>query len=45
MLIVCPVCNSELEDQGSSLKCYKCLASYPIKDGLPILLPPEAQDN
>lgn len=50
-ILACPVCKGELkleiqeEDEkeviSGSLKCPKCSESYPIKDAIPNLLPPE----
>jgi uncharacterized protein YbaR (Trm112 family) len=50
-IIVCPVCKGPLElvvtesnDReitGGSLICHKCKHTYPIKDGIPNLLPPD----
>ncbi len=43
-ILACPVCKTPLAyDQGQdSLKCSQCHRVYPIRDGLPILLPDEA---
>ena len=50
-ILACPVCKGELElkvdkedsDEivTGSLYCRKCNVSYPIKDTIPNLLPPE----
>ncbi len=50
-ILVCPVCKGKLElkvdtesvDEiiAGSLTCAKCNVIYPIKDGIPHLLPPE----
>lgn len=50
-ILACPVCKQELkleireERKGEvltgSLTCANCHHSYPIKDGIPNLLPPE----
>jgi len=50
-ILVCPVCkgplqltvNEEKEGEitGGSLFCQKCNHSYPIKDAIPNLLPPD----
>jgi uncharacterized protein YbaR (Trm112 family) len=49
-IICCPVCKSDLEitvekEEGDEiiegyLTCTKCHNRYPIKDGIPNLLPP-----
>jgi len=48
-ILVCPVCKGQLkltiqEEKGEeiiigSLYCAKCVATYPIKDSIPRLLP------
>ena len=50
-ILVCPVCKGELKlaierENGDeiitgSLYCAKCGVTYPIKEGIPHLLPPE----
>ena len=44
-ILACPVCKSNLEynKDKTKLVCTKCKAIYSIKDGIPILLPPEIQ--
>ncbi|RLG34224.1 Trm112 family protein [Methanosarcinales archaeon] len=49
-ILACPICKGELEldvtvendeiEEGT-LRCDACNESYPIKDGIPNLLPPE----
>jgi len=51
-ILACPVCKGELtlkvenESDGEilngTLRCEKCAVNYPIADGIPNLLPPEA---
>lgn len=43
-ILVCPVCKTPVRctpDQ-SGLKCGTCHRIYPIKDGIPVMLPEEA---
>ena len=42
-IIVCPICKSDLQytKDKKGLKCDKCGKAYPIKEGIPILLPSE----
>jgi uncharacterized protein YbaR (Trm112 family) len=50
-LLVCPLCKGDLglkvdEEEGDeiisgSFTCSACQQSYPIKEGIPNLLPPE----
>lgn len=44
-LLVCPQCQGALEhdEKAAVLGCGKCRLRYPIKDGIPIMLPEEAQ--
>ena len=36
--LVCPVCHGRLELEGVSVRCAGCGRSYPIEDGIPVLL-------
>ncbi len=38
-ILACPVCKSDIETTTGHLKCSKCNAVYPIKEGIPIMLP------
>ncbi|MBD3312623.1 Trm112 family protein [archaeon] len=40
-ILACPVCKGDLVLKSKKLVCKKCKEEYPIKDGVPILLPPE----
>jgi uncharacterized protein len=50
-IIVCPVCKgplelsvtekNDIEIVSGTLLCKKCSHAYPIKEGIPNLLPPE----
>jgi len=42
-ILACPVCKSDLKynEAKTGLVCTKCKNKYPIKDGIPILLPPD----
>jgi uncharacterized protein YbaR (Trm112 family) len=42
-VIACPVCLKSLVPRGEDgLKCTECKRVYPIRNGIPILLEPEA---
>jgi len=43
-LLACPACKGDLvqAESGSSLLCLPCALSYPVRDGIPVLLPDEA---
>lgn len=42
-VLACPVCKGRLvlSDEGASIGCTSCEATYPIQDGIPMLLHPE----
>lgn len=42
-ILVCPVSKKSLEQVGDELICYESNLAYPIKDGIPIMLPEEAR--
>ena len=42
-ILACPVCRKPLVLRGEeALKCNECKRVYPIRNGIPILLEPEA---
>ena len=42
-ILVCPVSKKALVQKESELVCYESELAYPIKDGIPIMLPDEAR--
>lgn len=48
-ILVCPKCESELQVQRAqdgeelSLDCASCRLSYPVEDGIPVMLAEEAR--
>ncbi|MBW2980098.1 Trm112 family protein [Candidatus Woesearchaeota archaeon] len=44
-ILACPVCKGSLKytENKDGLRCEKCRHTYPIKDGIPVLLPPDMQ--
>lgn len=39
-ILICPVCHSDLEIGGAhELLCRGCMERYPVKNGIPIMLP------
>ena len=42
-LLVCPVSKGPLEQIGDELVCKVSKLAYPIKDGIPVMLPEEAR--
>ena len=43
-LLVCPVSKGPLEQIGDELVCKVSKLAYPIKNGIPVMLPEEARD-
>ena len=46
-ILACPLCKSDLKynKDKTQLVCGKCNIEYPIKEGIPILLPPEKESS
>jgi len=42
-ILVCPVCKESVRLEDSYLVCTKCGRRYPIRDGIPVMLPEEAE--
>ncbi|MEP7325506.1 MAG: Trm112 family protein [Gemmatimonadota bacterium] len=44
-ILVCPKCRGELEyrEEPEVLLCHACRLSYPVEDGIPIMLIDEAK--
>jgi hypothetical protein len=42
-ILVCPVSKSSLVQISDELLCYESKLAYPIRDGIPIMLPEEAR--
>lgn len=44
-ILVCPVCKTRVDllSDGSGLKCGTCRRVYPVRDGIPVMLPEEAK--
>ena len=44
-ILACPVCKGDLKytKKKDGLRCAACKFTYPIKEGIPILLPPDQQ--
>lgn len=43
--LVCPACRGELDLDPDRLVCTNCSASYPIVDGIPVLIAPDASSS
>tara|TARA_Y100001970_G_scaffold72811_1_gene92405 strand:+ start:1763 stop:1939 length:177 start_codon:yes stop_codon:yes gene_type:complete len=42
-ILVCPVSKESLEQIGDELVCKKSNLAYPIRDGIPVMIPEEAR--
>jgi uncharacterized protein len=42
-IMACPVCHGTLEEREAALACTACGLHYPVRDGIPIMLPEEAR--
>jgi len=42
-ILVCPVSKKELIQKGNELICIESQLAYPIKDGIPVMIPEEAR--
>ena len=42
-ILVCPVSKKALVQKDDELVCYESELAYPIRDGIPIMLPEEAR--
>ncbi len=42
-ILACPACRGDVEEKDGKIVCVKCNRSYPIKEGVPIMLIEEAQ--
>ena len=42
-ILVCPISKNSLVQIGDELLCYESKLAYPIRDGIPIMLPEEAR--
>lgn len=43
-IMACPVCKGPLVFEETRILCKKCRKAYPVKEGIPVMLPEEAQD-
>jgi len=42
-ILVCPECHATLREEGDELVCTGCGLRYPVRDGIPVMLPEEAR--
>jgi len=43
-ILACPICKAEIDFKkiDKLLVCHKCKVGYPIKNGIPVMIPEEA---
>jgi len=44
-ILACPSCKGGLKEVGGSLNCTSCSKSYPVEDGIPVLMVEQARDR
>ena len=42
-ILACPLCKTAVKLQDERLVCVKCGRSYPIREGIPVMLVEEAE--
>jgi len=45
-ILVCPICHKDLDEVPGpppGLRCVTCRRIYPVRDGIPVMLPEEAR--
>ena len=42
-ILVCPVDKAKVHPEGTRLVCEECGRSYPVRDGIPIMIIEEAE--
>ncbi len=42
-VLACPVCHGSLRREGELLICASCKVGYPVRDGIPVMLPEAAR--
>ena len=44
-ILACPACQADVILKGKKIVCTKCKKAYPIKDGIPVMLVEEAEQD
>lgn len=44
-ILACPACKGDVELREDKIICTQCGRRYPIRDGIPIMLVDEAQED
>jgi hypothetical protein len=44
-ILACPACKGKVKLEGNEIVCTQCKRRYPVKDGIPVMLQEEAEQN
>jgi len=44
-ILACPVCRGKVDEIGGFVVCQRCGRRYPIRGGIPIMLPDQAEQG
>lgn len=44
-ILVCPACKADVELIGEKIVCKKCKKKYPVRNGVPVMLIDEAEQD
>ncbi|MDD5070616.1 MAG: Trm112 family protein [Candidatus Omnitrophica bacterium] len=44
-ILACPVCKTDVSQEGEKIVCSCCGRSFPIRNGIPVMLADEAETN
>jgi len=42
-ILACPLCKAPVREEGERVVCVQCRRRYPVRDGIPVMLPEEAE--
>jgi len=42
-ILACPVCKAPVREVADGILCTSCTRTYPVKDGIPVMLAEEAR--
>jgi len=44
-ILACPACKADVRLIGNKIVCNKCGKKYPVRDGIPVMLIDEAEEE
>ena len=44
-ILACPLCKTQVKQEGDRLVCTQCGRRYPVRDGIPVMLIEEAESG